>query len=142
MKVINNEYDNLTTYKDYHNTFTDDTQQQEQQTNTNNFSDENQEFRDIINDLINLDDIEISIIGSWYWIDGNTEPHKDIFKRYGFEWKRKTSRWYKKPNWYKFSKTETKNKTFSLEEHYKDKTFIIKERTKPSELNSKKYAIN
>lgn len=53
-----------------------------------------QEFINIINVLIKLNDIEVEICGSWLWITGNTKAHKDILKQLKFRWANKKQAWY------------------------------------------------
>jgi len=43
-------------------------------------------FKDLINELMKLDDIVIEIIGCFIWVTGNTKPNKDKLKSLGFQW--------------------------------------------------------
>lgn len=55
------------------------------------------DYLNIINDLINFDEIQIEIIGSWIWISGETKNIKDKLKELQFRWASKKKMWYKKP---------------------------------------------
>ena len=54
-------------------------------------------FMEIINKIINLDDIEIDLVGEWIWVRGNTYKHKTYLKEVGFLWASKKKMWYYKP---------------------------------------------
>lgn len=53
-----------------------------------------EEYRIIIETLINLEGIEIEICGTWVWITGDTKPHKETLKGIGFKWASKKHAWY------------------------------------------------
>lgn len=57
-------------------------------------------FKDIIQKIIHLDDIEMEICGYWLWISGNTRPYKDHLKENGFKWSPKKYMWYWRPEEY------------------------------------------
>lgn len=62
---------------------------------TNNayeYKDDN--FKDIINQIIGLKGIEIEIIGSWIWVTGDTKQHKEKLKELKFKWNRNKSAWF------------------------------------------------
>ena len=44
------------------------------------------EFIDIINALLKLNDITIELCGCWLWIGGNTKEHKDKLAALGCRW--------------------------------------------------------
>lgn len=52
------------------------------------------QFADIINKVIHLDDVKVEIIGSWIWLSGNTLVYKDEIKAAGFFWSKKKKAWY------------------------------------------------
>lgn len=56
---------------------------------------------DKLNELIGLDmeDVEIWLIGTWVWLLGNTKPHKDKLGKNGAKciWHRTRKCWYWKP---------------------------------------------
>ena len=69
-------------------------------------------FKDIINNLMNMEGITAEIIGSFVWVSGDTKPHKDAIKAMGFKWHTKKLCWYLPPiDYRKFNK-----KTYSLDE--------------------------
>lgn len=43
-----------------------------------------------------LESITIELVGSWYWISGETKKHKDIIKATGARYSAKRKKWY----WY------------------------------------------
>lgn len=57
-----------------------------------NFNDDN--FLNIINNLVVIDDLYIEIIGSWIWITGNTKEHKEKIKDLGCRFSKNKSCWY------------------------------------------------
>ncbi len=50
----------------------------------------------VIESLIGLgmDDVEITLIGVWVWVSGNTKPHKDRLKQLGLKWHSKRLCWF------------------------------------------------
>ena len=46
-----------------------------------------------IDELINLDGLDIEIIGVWVWVSGDTKQHKDKLKEAGFVWNRVQCKW-------------------------------------------------
>ena len=63
-------------------------------TNEDNQSENVYTFMNIINELIKYENINIDIIGSWLWIDGNTYAIKDQLKATGFKWSKNKKKWY------------------------------------------------
>ena len=59
------------------------------------------QFIDLINELMRMDDIIIEIIGCFVWVTGNTKPYKDILKGLKFQWHSKKIAWYLKPDDYR-----------------------------------------
>lgn len=57
-----------------------------------------EEFKDIIEKLLNLEGLEIEIVGSWLWVSGDTKPHKAILKELKFFWNRSRGLWQRKPS--------------------------------------------
>lgn len=108
MQEINNEYDILfAKLKNIHTnaegkTYTASTETTETP----------EEFKNIINTLINLDGINIELCGSWLWITGNTREHKEVLKNLKFKWSKSKCAWYYHSNDYK----KSSNKTYSLDE--------------------------
>ena len=54
----------------------------------------NDQYREIINSLLHLEDIIIEIVGSWIWLSGNTYPVKSHIKSLKFIWSRDRKKWY------------------------------------------------
>lgn len=91
MAAINNEYEALfNELKAAHNTKA----QADTTGKTREVHETPEQFRDIINAIINLDDITIELCGAWIWVSGNTRDHKDLFKSLGFRWASKKKMWY------------------------------------------------
>lgn len=51
-------------------------------------------WRDAVAAIINLDGIEIELVGSWVWVSGETKRHKDALKAAGYRWSGKRRMWY------------------------------------------------
>ena len=78
-QAMNNEYDML--FKDL-------------KANKKSNIKDNDNFKDIINELIKYNELTIEIIGSWLWISGNTYPLRDIIKNLGLLWSKGRKKWY------------------------------------------------
>lgn len=64
-------------------------------------------FKDIIDQLIHMDGLDIEICGSFLWVGGNTREHKDELKGMGFRWASKKRRWFMAPkDWRKKGRRE------------------------------------
>ena len=46
-----------------------------------------------IDAIINLDGLDIEIIGVWVWVSGDTKQHKEKLKEAGFVWNRVQCKW-------------------------------------------------
>src|SRR5690606_4912024 len=46
-----------------------------------------------IDAIINLDGLDIEIIGVWVWVSGDTKPHKETLKEASFVWNRVQAKW-------------------------------------------------
>lgn len=53
-----------------------------------------EQFAEIINKVIFMDDVKIEIIGSWVWLSGSTMVYKDEIKAAGFWWSKSKKAWY------------------------------------------------
>ena len=53
-----------------------------------------QQYMDVINQLINFDNLIIEILGSWIWISGKTYPARAKIKELGFKWSKEKTMWY------------------------------------------------
>ena len=98
MKAINAEFDELfLILKDIHKTWDGDTYTSSQpNTETAN------QFKDIIDELMRMEDIIIEIIGCFVWVTGDTTPYKEKLKEMNFRWQSKKRAWYLKPEDYIF----------------------------------------
>lgn len=97
MKAVNNEYDKLfKILKDVHQT-KDGEAYTAKQTSTETAD----QFKDLINELMKMDDIEIEIIGCFVWVTGNTRAYKDKLKELKFQWHSKKTAWFLKPENYR-----------------------------------------
>ena len=56
-----------------------------------------QRYKDIINRIINLPDIEIEICGKWIWVGGDTYQVREQLKTAGFFWASQKRKWYWRP---------------------------------------------
>ena len=108
MQEINNEYDLLfARLKNTHATAEGKTYTASTET-----TETPDEFKNIINALINLEGINIELCGSWLWITGNTREHKEVLKSLHFRWSKSKLAWYYHTADYK----KSSNKTYSLDE--------------------------
>jgi len=97
MKAINNEYDLLfPKLKDIHQTKEGETYTAKQTT-----TETADQFKDLISELMKMDDIVIEIIGCFVWVTGNTKPYKEQLKALRFQWHSKKIAWYLKPEDYR-----------------------------------------
>lgn len=53
-----------------------------------------EEFRDIINTLLQMDGLNVELCGSWLWISGETKKHKEALKASGCRWSKSKVMWY------------------------------------------------
>jgi curved DNA-binding protein CbpA len=60
-------------------------------------------FREIVNALINIDEIELEIMGSWLWVSGQTWEHRGILGKDGFKMQFSKN----KKSWYWYDGIET-----------------------------------
>lgn len=72
----------------------------------------NEAYSSIIDALIKYDNIDIEIIGTWVWIQGDTKPIKEKLKELGFRWAGKKKSWY----WHDGEYKKRSRKTYSLDE--------------------------
>ena len=88
MAEINAEYDEIAAqgFQTYTNNSATSTDNQ----TTNDLG----AFKNIINKVIFLEGVNISIVGTWVWIEGNTYPHRDTLRAAGFMWASKKKAWY------------------------------------------------
>lgn len=83
-----------------------------------------------INAIISLEGVVVEVCGSWVWLSGNTKPHKEEIKAFGYFWASKKKQWYFRPSDYKsksrggFSMDEIRSIHGSSEVKRKDKPRI------------------
>lgn len=121
MKRINNEYELAFSYIEKNATVEEQKQYNKQGHNIND------NYRDIINSIINLPDIIIELCGSWIWISGETRKYKNEIKAAGFFWAPKKVQWYWRPEEYKASRYK---KSMPMQ-HIRDKYGSLKVENKP-----------
>lgn len=88
MKAINTEYDEFfNTFKAQHNATV-------KTTGARPINETPEEFRQVIEKIINIPGIIIELCGSWIWISGETRAFKDQIKAAGCFWANKKKMWY------------------------------------------------
>ena len=96
MKEINSKYDELfQQLKNIHRNSKGETYTANQTSNETS-----EQFRNIISELMRMDDIVIEIIGCFIWVTGNTKMYKDKLKELNLKWHSKKLAWYLKPEDY------------------------------------------
>lgn len=108
MQAINNEYDLL--FARLNNVH--ETAEGKTYTSKNETTETSDEFRAIINALINLVGIQVEICGCWIWLTGNTYNHRDMLKALHFRFSRSKKAWYYHSEPY----NKRGRKTFTLDE--------------------------
>ena len=53
-----------------------------------------EEFQEIIEKVIHMQDVNIDIIGTWIWLSGNTKVYKEQIKELNFRWSNNKLAWY------------------------------------------------
>ena len=97
MQAIKNEYDDLfEKLKNVHKT-----KDGEKYTARQESAETAEQFKDLINELMKMDDIIIEVIGCFVWVTGNTKPYREQLKELRFRWHSKKIAWYLKPEDYK-----------------------------------------
>jgi len=98
MQEINAEYDRLfKVLKDRHESKSADSKENNAKTDFNNMKydfSEDAKLREVLQQIITFDGINIEIVGCWIWVDGNTYDYKDTLKSIGFKWAREKKKWY------------------------------------------------
>lgn len=95
-KIINNEYEIAF---EYFQKLDNENQKAENIKNNKkenyNFNYENSSiYKNIIEKLIHYKNVNIEVVGSWIWLDGETYPIKDIIKELHFRWSKSKKKWY------------------------------------------------
>jgi curved DNA-binding protein CbpA len=98
MQEINAEYDRLfKVLKDRHESKSAENTENNAKTDFNNMKydfTEDQKLREVLQQIITFEGINIEIVGCWIWVDGNTYDYKDTLKSIGFKWAREKKKWY------------------------------------------------
>ena len=93
---INAEYDKLfKVLKDKHES--NSTGSDKEKTTFDNMKydfSEDQKLREVLQQIISFEGINIEIVGCWIWVDGNTYQYKDALKEMGFKWGSQKKKWY------------------------------------------------
>ena len=53
-----------------------------------------EQFMDIVSSFIHFDDLTVEVIGSWLWVTGNTQEHREELKAAGLKWAGRKQAWY------------------------------------------------
>ena len=94
MKAVNCEYDRLfPLLKDTH-------KNKDGETYTKSNAETADHFKGLIAELMKMDNLIIEIIGCFVRVTGETKPYKDQLKALNFQWHRKKTAWYLKPEDY------------------------------------------
>ena len=97
-QAINAEYDKLfKVLKDRHESKTATNNQGTDKADFDNMKydfTEDQKLREVLQQIITFEGINIEIVGCWIWVDGNTYQNKDSLKSIGFKWAREKKKWY------------------------------------------------
>lgn len=88
MKAVNAEYDRLFEQVKNQRKTADGKSYTRETTETP------EQFRTIINAIINLNGIDIDLVGSWIWVTGDTLTNKDALKAAGLKFAGKKKAWY------------------------------------------------
>ena len=108
MKTVNAEYDALfPNLKDVHKTKDGETYTARQST-----TETADQFKDLISELMKMDNITIEVIGCFVWVTGDTKPHKEQLKALKFKWHTKKLAWYLAPDDYR----KRSRKEYALDE--------------------------
>lgn len=95
---INAEYDRLfKVLKNRHESKAADSKDGNAKTDFNNMKydfTEDTKLREVLQQIITFEGINIEIVGCWIWVDGNTYDYKDALKEIGFKWAREKKKWY------------------------------------------------
>lgn len=108
MQEINAEYDRLfDRLKNVHKNAEGQTY-----TTTSETTETAEDFKDIVNRLIQFNGIHIEICGSWIWVTGCTIAYREQLKEMKFRWSKSKVAWYYRREDYR----KTTKRTYTLEE--------------------------
>lgn len=110
-KDINNEYEKLfKVLKDKHNQTAEDTTRQTYDNMKWDFA-EDEALRDKLYKVMQIPGLNITIVGNWIWVDGDTYIHKATLKELGFKWAHEKKMWY----WHSETFRKKSNKKLSFD---------------------------
>lgn len=89
-KIIIAEYEYLRSHLDF------SSEGKQEKTREQTIIDDDK-IREVIDKIIHMEGINIEIVGSWIWVDGNTFQWKEELKQNGFRWSRKRKKWHFTP---------------------------------------------
>ena len=117
MQILNAEYDSVfeTLKRNYNNEATEQRKTCEMA----------EDYRKIIETLINFEGINIEICGNWIWISGDTKQYKEDFKKVGLFWAKKKKMWYWRADQFKSYGRKSKSMD-SIRNKYGSDTINIK----------------
>ena len=92
-KAINNEYEYLVNKLHDIEPDTENVRKQAEKAT----ADMDELIRNIINQIIGFEGLNIEIVGLWIWVDGNSYPYKEELKKIGFQWSKARKKWHIAP---------------------------------------------
>ena len=60
-------------------------------------ADLDREIRKALEKIIHIDGINIEVVGTWIWVDGNTYPVRELLKSLGYKWSKARKKWHFTP---------------------------------------------
>jgi len=98
MKALNNEYEAL------FNIMKDEYNVKARAQGTHEMNEMPEPYREVILAIMELEGMEVELVGTWIWVSGNTKEHKETLKEVGFKWAKKKedlSLWFWRPEEFK-----------------------------------------
>lgn len=99
---------------------------------------EDRKLREVLQEIIFLDNINIEIVGCWLWIDGQTLEYKNKLKSLGFKWAREKKKWYFHTK--AFRKKSNKKLSFEEIKNYYGGVKVKPKREKEKEQLEEKFS--
>jgi hypothetical protein len=69
-------------------------------------------YREVINQIVGIDGLNVEICGTWVWVTGETKPAKEVLKAAGFKWAGKKVAWY----WHSGEYHKRSKRLYTMEE--------------------------
>lgn len=60
-------------------------------------ADLDKEIREALAKIIHIEGLNIEVVGTWIWIDGNTFPVRELLKNLGYRWSKSRKKWHFTP---------------------------------------------